>query len=101
MAVPNDPRSAHPSPPEPEAHDVLRPRTISLLDGDELATRAFMVGVPEGSRHDAFYARRGKRALDLAVGGVALVLALPILAFAALAVRVTMGGPVLFRQVRL
>jgi lipopolysaccharide/colanic/teichoic acid biosynthesis glycosyltransferase len=101
MAVPNDPRSAHASPPETAPRDDRRRRTISLLDGNALTTDAFMVGVPDGSRHDGLYARRGKRIFDLAVGGVALVLALPILALAALAVRATMGGPVLFRQVRL
>ncbi len=65
------------------------------------STKAFVVAVPDGSRHDGPYSRWGKRALDLVIAGAALVLASPILALAAVAVRLTMGGPVLFRQVRL
>lgn len=42
----------------------------------------------------------GRRALDLAIGVPALVLSLPLQAAAALAVRSTMGSPVLFRQHR-
>jgi lipopolysaccharide/colanic/teichoic acid biosynthesis glycosyltransferase len=56
---------------------------------------------PPGSRHDSFYARHAKRYLDLVLACVALVVALPVLGVAALAVRVTMGGPVLFRQERI
>jgi sugar transferase EpsL len=41
-----------------------------------------------------------KRALDLALGSAAAVLTLPVAACAALAIRVTMGRPVIFRQVR-
>jgi exopolysaccharide biosynthesis polyprenyl glycosylphosphotransferase len=41
-----------------------------------------------------------KRAIDLAVGVVALVLALPLLAVGAAAIKLGDGGPVLFRQVR-
>jgi lipopolysaccharide/colanic/teichoic acid biosynthesis glycosyltransferase len=43
---------------------------------------------------------RGKRLLDLALAGPALVLSLPVQAVTALAVRLTMGAPVLFRQQR-
>ena len=42
-----------------------------------------------------------KRGLDVALASVGLVVTLPVLAVAALLVRVTMGGPVFFRQVRL
>jgi lipopolysaccharide/colanic/teichoic acid biosynthesis glycosyltransferase len=40
------------------------------------------------------------RAVDLAVSGLGLALASPVLAVAALAVKLEDGGPVLFRQVR-
>ncbi|GAA1748859.1 sugar transferase [Nostocoides vanveenii] len=43
---------------------------------------------------------RGKRLLDLVLAGPAFVLSLPVQALTALAVRVTMGSPVLFRQQR-
>ncbi|MCC7419051.1 MAG: NeuD/PglB/VioB family sugar acetyltransferase [Planctomycetaceae bacterium] len=49
---------------------------------------------------DTFYARRGKRWLDLALTGMALVmLAGPMLVLAAL-VRWRLGSPILFRQTR-
>jgi lipopolysaccharide/colanic/teichoic acid biosynthesis glycosyltransferase len=41
-----------------------------------------------------------KRTLDLVLGSLALVLALPILAIAALAIKATTPGPVFFRQER-
>lgn len=44
--------------------------------------------------------RRGQRALDLAVAVPALVVSLPVQALTALAVRASMGAPVLFRQQR-
>jgi lipopolysaccharide/colanic/teichoic acid biosynthesis glycosyltransferase len=42
-----------------------------------------------------------KRLFDLAVGGIALLIALPILLVSALAVRLADGGPVLYRQKRI
>jgi len=41
-----------------------------------------------------------KRAFDLVVGGAALVVLAPVLTVAAIAVRLVLGRPVLFRQVR-
>ena len=41
-----------------------------------------------------------KRAVDLTLGAVALLLSLPILAVAAVAIKLEDGGPVLFRQTR-
>ncbi|MGH9264385.1 MAG: sugar transferase [Acidimicrobiales bacterium] len=41
-----------------------------------------------------------KRALDIVLGGVGLILAFPVLAAAAVAIKLHDGGPVLFRQVR-
>jgi len=53
---------------------------------------------------DGFHVGRGtrvaKRALDLIVAAVGLVLALPVLAIAALAVKIDSPGPVLYSQVR-
>ena len=40
------------------------------------------------------------RALDVAVAGTGIALASPLLALAALAVKLTDGGPVLYRQTR-
>jgi exopolysaccharide biosynthesis polyprenyl glycosylphosphotransferase len=46
-------------------------------------------------------ARVGKRLLDLSLGGVMLLLALPIIGIAALAVKVDSRGPAFFRQRRI
>lgn len=46
------------------------------------------------------YSRWGKRALDVLGAALGLVLAAPLLLTAALAVRISMGAPVLFRQQR-
>ena len=56
---------------------------------------------PPGSRHGSFYVGAPKRLLDIVVAAVALVAALPILLALGVAIRLTMGGPVLFRQVRI
>ncbi len=47
-----------------------------------------------------WYRRFGKRALDLVLASVALVVLSPLALAVALLVRLTMGRPVLFRQVR-
>jgi len=41
-----------------------------------------------------------KRIVDLVIGSVALILSAPLLLLVALAVRVSMGSPILFRQTR-
>jgi sugar transferase EpsL len=48
----------------------------------------------------AFYARRVKRALDIIAAAVALIVLSPVIALTALAVRMFLGSPVLFRQLR-
>lgn len=48
----------------------------------------------------AFYRRYGKRCLDLALVVPLLFLALPLMAVVAALVRLLLGGPVLFRQLR-
>lgn len=48
----------------------------------------------------SFYRRRGKRAVDIAGASGALVVTAPILLAGAIAVRRSLGRPVMFRQVR-
>ena len=48
----------------------------------------------------SFYERYGKRFLDITLASVALLLLLPVAIAIALAIRLTMGSPVIFRQVR-
>lgn len=50
--------------------------------------------------HPTFYARRGKRVLDAALGSALLLLTAPIQLVVAAAVRRKLGKPVLFRQQR-
>ena len=46
------------------------------------------------------YHRGGRRAVDVLVSGAALCVAWPLMAVIAVVIRLTMGSPVLFRQVR-
>jgi len=50
--------------------------------------------------NSTFYARHGKRMFDVVVGGAALVALTPVLIAVATVVRIGLGGPVLFRQLR-
>lgn len=72
-------------------HTQARVR-LEELDGVPLATFATS---PTGVFQLAW-----KRALDVALSALLLVLALPVVLFVALAIRVTSGGAVLFRQTR-
>jgi lipopolysaccharide/colanic/teichoic acid biosynthesis glycosyltransferase len=86
----------------PEVEEVARSvRVPPLAMSPDLTGGPLVIEVPAGSRHDSLYARATKRAFDVVIASVALVLAVPVLLAAAVAVRFTMGGPVLFRQVRL
>lgn len=67
-----------------------------------------MIDIPRREVHgedlpsapDTFYARSGKRLVDVMLGGVLLVVTAPLQLGIALAVRRKLGSPVLFRQVR-
>ena len=52
------------------------------------------------SRPTSLYRRFGKRALDLAIAGPAALALAPLIGGLAVAVRATMGAPMLFRQAR-
>ncbi|MHB0856560.1 MAG: sugar transferase [Anaerolineae bacterium] len=52
------------------------------------------------TRPARFYRRHGKRLFDLLCAAPALVLLAPLLGLTALAVRITLGRPILFRQQR-
>jgi len=51
-------------------------------------------------KHKSFYHRYGKRIFDFIVASIALILLSPLMLLIALAIRITMGSPVIFRQVR-
>lgn len=67
---------------------------VALRPRHEISHLAF-VAPPRG-----FYVRVGKPAIDRAVGAIALIVATPVIGAVALAVRVRIGTPVLFRQRR-
>jgi undecaprenyl-phosphate glucose phosphotransferase len=60
------------------------------------------IGSSPFNRHKAVAGLTGivKRVVDVVVAGAALLLLSPVLAFIALAIRLTDGGPILYRQVR-
>jgi lipopolysaccharide/colanic/teichoic acid biosynthesis glycosyltransferase len=94
-----------------ESHDETLPTDtptalppMAIVNGPRRADGSFIIpdGVaPEGSRHASFYATTGKRICDLVLAGVALLVALPVLGLAALAILLTMGRPILFHQERI
>src|SRR5437868_5541314 len=49
----------------------------------------------------SFYANYGKRALDIVVAIVGIILLSPVFALVACCIKLTSGGPVLYRQVRI
>ena len=65
---------------------------LARLPSNEMSHLAF-VAPPRG-----FYVRIAKPVIDRTAGAVALVLALPLLGVVAVAVRLRIGTPVLFRQ---
>jgi lipopolysaccharide/colanic/teichoic acid biosynthesis glycosyltransferase len=71
------------------ALDVQRTSWISLLEA-----------LPNCSSWRLFYISVLKRWFDLIVGGIALVMLLPLLTLVAGAILLSMGTPVIFRQVR-
>lgn len=58
------------------------------------------MGKREAQKGNGWYARFGKRALDLVVGGAMLLLLSPLLAVIAALIWLRLGRPVLFRQAR-
>jgi exopolysaccharide biosynthesis polyprenyl glycosylphosphotransferase len=82
------------------AVDVV-PRLFELLDGARSLNQIgglplLSIGAPPLSRS----ARVAKRALDVVLSGVALLLLSPILLAIAIAIKIDTRGPVFFRQVR-
>lgn len=72
---------------------------VSLRGGIEEFEGVPLIHLRESPLHG--WNRVLKRALDLVVGGVALVVAAPVMAAIAVAIRLTSPGPVLLRQERM
>ncbi len=54
----------------------------------------------EEKRRQGWYQRFGKRGLDIVLSAIALVLLSPVALVIAIAIRLSIGGPMIFRQVR-
>jgi lipopolysaccharide/colanic/teichoic acid biosynthesis glycosyltransferase len=71
------------------------------MDGRAAArAAALFVSAPWYIARMGLYRRAGKRALDLVLGTVALALALPVIAVAAIAIKLDSPGPVFHRSIR-
>ncbi|OZI72264.1 undecaprenyl-phosphate glucose phosphotransferase [Bordetella genomosp. 12] len=71
--------------------------------GELTASSAEIAGVPLLALHESHMrglSRSLKRAMDLVIGGLALVLASPVMLIIALAIKLDSPGPVIFRQIR-
>jgi lipopolysaccharide/colanic/teichoic acid biosynthesis glycosyltransferase len=91
--------------------DVCLDLPVSLIEAGQFYER-LLGHVPLGTTTSAWFQyvlhpdyRGGwpisKRALDLVVGSIATLIAAPVIAIAALAVKLSDGGPVFYRQTRL
>ena len=103
-----------PSQPTPElverVTDVCLARSVGLIDASQLYEEVrgqVPLGVIDGRWFGyLIHPRYGsgsavaKRAVDLVVGGAIAIVALPLLAAAAIAIKIADGGPVLYRQRR-
>jgi lipopolysaccharide/colanic/teichoic acid biosynthesis glycosyltransferase len=82
--------------PEPRGRSDAR-RSAELGSGQQLAERYAAIGGPELRPRPV---DRVLRVLDVVVAGALLAPAAPVLAIAALAIRLTSGSPVLYRGLR-
>lgn len=74
---------------------------LATLSGEETASFTIDTSILVGARPGAsFYEQIGKRALDVAVASLLLLLSLPLLVVVAIAVKLDSRGPVLFRSAR-
>jgi sugar transferase EpsL len=90
------------SPELPRRYDVSSP-TVDGPSNPSPSDRAHEAALPKLStsvRSLGGTSARAKRAIDVAVVGVAVTLLAPLMAVVALAIRLTMGRPILFRQMR-
>ena len=82
--------------PPPRRADAVVPVQAALLDLTAIPDTGFQPQGPESP-----WARLAARAVDMAVSLVGLVLAAPVMAAVAAAVRLDSPGPAIYRQVRL
>jgi len=85
----------------PRAGFVGASAPLAVTPAEQLVAPARGAAAAAQPRAPGAYARFGKRALDLTLGSLLLLLALPLMLAVALAVLVTSGWPVLYRSERL
>lgn len=83
---------------------AVEPAVLSLETRIERQGERELPDDPYGSERTSIGSRRemvSKRAMDIAISVIALVVLLPVLLLLALAIKLTSPGPILFRQTRL
>lgn len=104
--LPPDPDGAHPgrTPPRTNRYlSVLPGNRLSTTAGGpvrELAAKPVQVARRGRTRWSNPYRHYGKRVLDVTLASAGLVALAPVMGGIALAIRVTLGSPVLYRQRR-
>src|SRR6476659_6397536 len=73
---------------------------LTRLDGDRAAWAAPLALTPEAGLTRGAYRRHLKRWFDLVAAALLLVLLSPLLLLAAIAVRLDLGSPIIYRQTR-
>jgi exopolysaccharide biosynthesis polyprenyl glycosylphosphotransferase len=110
-SAPADGAGSHPTPELVErVTDVCLTRRVGLIEASQLFETVrgqVPLGVIDGRWFGyLIHPKYGpgsavvKRAVDLMVGGAMALVALPVVALAAIAIKITDGGPVLYRQRR-
>ena len=79
---------------------VLRRYQDLPVEGVQVRNFGGLLGLEYGNNLLRWHARLAKRTMDLVVGGAALLLALPVIGAAVVAVRLSSPGPALYRQER-
>lgn len=80
----------------------IRPKIGDILVSS--ATRLHLMNVPVlhcTRNNSSYWYRLSKRAMDIVISGIALIVASPFMLVTALAIRLYDGGPALYKQVRL
>ncbi|MEM1213942.1 MAG: sugar transferase [Planctomycetota bacterium] len=90
-----------PAPSEPTTEAAPRLRLVGTVDDLQTADAAPRRNRPLYLRPDNATARMLKRATDLVVASGMLILATPLLLAATLWIKLTDGGPVIYRQTRM
>lgn len=84
-----------------DKHGIVgRERVLRDFRPEDMSRAIYLEYIRLMKSRTTFYRRYGKRALDFVVSAIALLILSPLLFTLAVLVRVLLGGPIFFRQVR-